>query len=84
MGIGRGLGDGFDLVENGRAIHLDDAMITTIRFGLSAVPRETTGRLSLLTVPILSTSPPPFPPFTPSASNVRVNDFWFMALVYSK
>ncbi|KAI0266272.1 hypothetical protein BGY98DRAFT_926651, partial [Russula aff. rugulosa BPL654] len=34
-------------------------------------------------VPIPSTPPPPFPPFSPSASDLRVNVFWFMALVFS-
>jgi hypothetical protein len=31
---------------------------------------------------IPSTPPPPFPVFNPSASDVRVNVFWFMALVF--
>jgi Family of unknown function (DUF6535) len=34
-------------------------------------------------VAIPSTPPPPFPPFSPSASDVRVNVFWFMALSFS-
>src|SRR5712692_8595864 len=34
-------------------------------------------------VSIPSTPPAPFPAFTPSASDVRVNAFWFMALVFS-
>ena len=34
-------------------------------------------------VSIPSTPPPPFPAFNPSASDVRVNVFWFMALVFS-
>ena len=34
-------------------------------------------------VSIPSTPPPPFPPFDPSASDVRVNAFWFMALTFS-
>jgi Family of unknown function (DUF6535) len=34
-------------------------------------------------VTIPSTSPPPFPVFNPSASDVRVNVFWFMALAFS-
>ncbi len=33
--------------------------------------------------PIPSTPPPPFPAFNPSASDVRVNVFWFMALIFS-
>src|SRR5713101_1086247 len=32
---------------------------------------------------IPSTPPPAFPAFNPSASDVRVNAFWFMALVFS-
>ena len=32
---------------------------------------------------IPSTPPPPFPPFSPLASVIRVNVFWFMALVFS-
>jgi hypothetical protein len=34
-------------------------------------------------VSIPSTPPPPFPVFNPSASDVRVNVFWFMSLVFS-
>src|SRR5580658_1092596 len=34
-------------------------------------------------VSIPSTPPPPFPAFNPSASNVRVNVFWFMSLIFS-
>ena len=34
-------------------------------------------------VSIPSTPPPPFPEFSPSASDVRVNVFWFMSLVFS-
>ena len=34
-------------------------------------------------VSIPSTPPPPFPAFNPSASDVRVNIFWFMSLVFS-
>jgi hypothetical protein len=34
-------------------------------------------------VSIPSTPPPPFPPFIPSASDIRINAFWFMALTFS-
>ena len=34
-------------------------------------------------VPIPSTPPPPFPLFHPSASDLRINAFWFMALTFS-
>ena len=34
-------------------------------------------------VPIPSTPPPPFPDFHPLPSDIRVNVFWFMALVFS-
>ena len=34
-------------------------------------------------VSIPSTPPPPFPNFSPSWSDVRVNAFWFMSLVFS-
>ncbi|KAI0281952.1 hypothetical protein BGY98DRAFT_912920 [Russula aff. rugulosa BPL654] len=34
-------------------------------------------------VSIPSTPPPPFPVYNPSASDVRVNVFWFMSLVFS-
>ena len=34
-------------------------------------------------VVIPSTPPPPFPDFNPSPSDVRVNAFWFMALIFS-
>ncbi|KAI0277180.1 hypothetical protein BGY98DRAFT_649098 [Russula aff. rugulosa BPL654] len=34
-------------------------------------------------VPIPSTPPPPYPPFNPSASDIRINAVWFMALGFS-
>ena len=34
-------------------------------------------------VSIPSSPPPPFPSFTPSASDIRINVFWFMALAFS-
>ena len=34
-------------------------------------------------VTIPSTPPPPFPAFSPLASNIRVNVFWFMSLAFS-
>ena len=34
-------------------------------------------------VSISSTPPPPFPSFKPLASDLRVNAFWFMALIFS-
>ena len=34
-------------------------------------------------VSIPSTPPPPFPSFSPSASDIRINAFWFMALAFS-
>ena len=34
-------------------------------------------------VSIPSTAPAPFPPFNPSASDIRVNAFWFMSLIFS-
>ena len=34
-------------------------------------------------VAIPTTPPPPFPDFNPSPSDVRVNAFWFMALIFS-
>ncbi|KAI9439287.1 hypothetical protein H4582DRAFT_1801154, partial [Lactarius indigo] len=34
-------------------------------------------------VSIPSTLPPPYPAFTPNPSDVRVNAFWFMSLVFS-
>ena len=34
-------------------------------------------------VSIPSTQPPPFPPFSPLASDVHINVFWFMALAFS-
>jgi len=34
-------------------------------------------------VSIPSTPPPPFPDFQPSASDIRINVFWFMALIFS-
>jgi len=32
---------------------------------------------------IPSTPPPPYPTFTPSSSNIRVNAYWFMSLIFS-
>ncbi|KAF8489986.1 hypothetical protein F5888DRAFT_1743541 [Russula emetica] len=34
-------------------------------------------------VSIPSTPPPPFPKFSPLASDIRINVFWFMALIFS-
>ncbi|KAH9017751.1 hypothetical protein EDB83DRAFT_2232219, partial [Lactarius deliciosus] len=34
-------------------------------------------------VSIPSTSPPPYPTFSPNSTDVRVNAFWFMSLVFS-
>ena len=34
-------------------------------------------------VSIPSTPPPPFPAFSPSLSDIRINAFWFMALTFS-
>ncbi|KAH9988459.1 hypothetical protein BJV74DRAFT_773360 [Russula compacta] len=34
-------------------------------------------------VSIPSTPPPPFPSFNPSRSDVRINAFWFMSLIFS-
>ena len=34
-------------------------------------------------VSVPSTMPPPFPKFNPSASDIRINVFWFMALIFS-
>jgi hypothetical protein len=34
-------------------------------------------------VPIPTTPPPPYPAFSPNSSDVRVNVFWFMSLVFS-
>ena len=34
-------------------------------------------------VPIPSTPPPPYPPFNPSAFDIRINAVWFMALGFS-
>ena len=34
-------------------------------------------------VAIPPTPPPPFPAFNPSASDIRINAFWFMALAFS-
>jgi hypothetical protein len=34
-------------------------------------------------ISIPSTPPPPFPKFSPSSSDIRINVFWFMALIFS-
>ena len=51
----------------------------------STILLQISGQLSSIApqVAIPSTSPPPFPPFSPLASDVRVNVFWFMALAFS-
>ncbi|KAH9996413.1 hypothetical protein BJV74DRAFT_769116, partial [Russula compacta] len=50
------------------------AMLSQISNQISSIAPE---------VVIPSTPPPPFPTFNPSASDVRVNAFWFMALIFS-
>src|SRR5258708_3866569 len=51
----------------------------------SSILSQISQQLSTITpeVSIPSTPPPPFPAFNPSASDVRVNAFWFMAFVFS-
>ena len=51
----------------------------------STILSQISVQLSSITpqVAIPSSSPPPFPPFSPLASDVRVNVFWFMALGFS-
>ena len=51
----------------------------------SAILSQISVQLSSITpqVSIPSTPPPPFPAFNPSASDIRVNIFWFMSLVFS-
>ena len=48
---------------------------------LSQISQQIASIVPQVTVP--STPPPPFPTFNPSISDVRVNVFWFMALVFS-
>ncbi|KAH9988461.1 hypothetical protein BJV74DRAFT_773388, partial [Russula compacta] len=50
------------------------AMLAQISQQLSSLAPE---------VSIPSTAPPPFPPFNPSASDIRINAFWFMSLIFS-
>jgi uncharacterized protein DUF6535 len=51
----------------------------------SSILSQISQQLSTITpeFSIPSTPPPPFPAFNPSASDVRVNAFWFMAFVFS-
>jgi Family of unknown function (DUF6535) len=52
----------------------DVAMLAQISRQISSIAPQ---------VVIPSTPPPPYPDFNPSPSAVRVNTFWFMALVFS-
>ncbi|KAF8502921.1 hypothetical protein F5888DRAFT_1668231 [Russula emetica] len=51
----------------------------------STILSQISVQLSSITpqISIPSTPPPPFPAFNPSAFDVRVNAFWFMALAFS-
>jgi hypothetical protein len=48
---------------------------------LSQISQQIASIVPQVTVP--SIPPPPFPTFNPSTSDVRVNAFWFMALIFS-
>jgi hypothetical protein len=48
---------------------------------LDQISRQISSIAPQLSIP--STPPSPFPTFKPSASNIRVNVFWFMALIFS-
>jgi hypothetical protein len=48
---------------------------------LSQISTQLSSIAPQVTIP--STPPPPFPSFSPLASDVRVNVFWFMALAFS-
>src|SRR6266850_2788038 len=48
---------------------------------LDQISRQISFIAPQLSIP--STPPAPFPDFKPSASNIRVNVFWFMALIFS-
>ncbi len=51
----------------------------------STILSQISQQLSSITpeVSIPSTPPPPYPPFNPSTSDIRINAFWFMALGFS-
>ena len=51
----------------------------------SAILSQISQQISSITpqASISSTPYPPYPPFNPSASDVRINAFWFMALAFS-
>ena len=48
---------------------------------LSQISQQLSSIAPQISIP--STPPPPFPPFKPSASDIRINAFWFMALTFS-
>jgi Family of unknown function (DUF6535) len=48
---------------------------------LAQISKQISSIAPQVTIP--STPPPPFPTFTPRPSDVRVNVFWFMSLVFS-
>jgi len=48
---------------------------------LSQISKQISSVVPQVAIP--STLPPPFPDFNPSPSDVRVNAFWFMALIFS-
>ena len=47
---------------------------------LAQISNQISSVVPQVTIP---STPPPFPTFNPSASDIRVNVFWFMALVFS-
>ncbi|KAH8985109.1 hypothetical protein EDB92DRAFT_1802733 [Lactarius akahatsu] len=48
---------------------------------LAQISKQVSSIAPQVTIP--STSPPPYPNFNPSSSDVRVNAYWFMSLVFS-
>src|SRR5216683_2282231 len=48
---------------------------------LDQISRQLSSVIPQVSIP--STPPPPFPDFKPSASDIRINVFWFMALIFS-
>jgi hypothetical protein len=48
---------------------------------LDQISRQISSIIPQVSIP--STPPPPFPDFKPSGSDIRINVFWFMALIFS-
>ncbi|KAI0247229.1 hypothetical protein BJV78DRAFT_1247537 [Lactifluus subvellereus] len=59
----------------------DEARIQTLKEDMDGTSQQISSIAPQVATP--ATPPPPFPTFKPSASDIHVNVFWFMALVFS-